>query len=269
LTVESLRGPDALPEGGRPLLELLAGTAALVLERLQLRDTVAAHREELELLASAFSHDLKAPLVLIANYAALIQKRMGQAPPSEITHYLERLRGGVRRAEALAKDLTAYLRLGRTVTRKTRVSLDSILEETRGLLAPAFEATRARLEGRDLPVVEVDRFKIGQVLFNLVDNALKYAGEGRSPRIVVSASSLPGFWRIEVVDDGPGIAPELQPALFKLFARLPEGQRIAPSGTGVGLAVVRRLVEEHGGTVGVDSAPGKGSTFWFTLPATA
>jgi len=265
LCLENFEDPGAF-SAGRPLLALFGAQIALLVENALLRETVAGHREEFELLAGAFSHDLKAPLILIANYAALLQRGMDAAGRPELLQYLERLRAGVRRAESLAKDLTAYLRLGHSVTAKRDVPLAGVVEEVRGLLASLIEAKKAELELEDLPRVKADRGKLEQVLFNLLDNALKYTGEESPPRIAIRAREQESFWRIEVSDRGPGIPAELRPALFRLFSRLPEGQRLAPEGTGVGLAVVRRIVEDHGGAVGVDSEEGQGATFWFTLP---
>jgi signal transduction histidine kinase len=263
--VENFDDLEALSTA-RPVLILLAAQVSLALENARLRDKVDVHRQEFELLASAFSHDLKAPLILIANYAAMLQRRIQAAPPEELMQYLERMRAGVRRAESLAKDLTAYLRLGHSITAKQDVPLAELIEEVRGLLGPLIEAKKAELVVGALPRLTADRGKLEQVFFNLLDNALKYSGEKAPPRISITARGEGSFWRIEVGDRGPGIPLELRPALYRLFSRLPDGQRLAPEGTGVGLAVVRRIVEEHGGTVGVDSEPGEGARFWFTLP---
>ena len=248
------------------LARIVADWIAAEVETARLRERLDAQREEQATLASAFSHDLKSPLILIANYATLLRDRLTATERAELLPYLDRLRAGVRRAESLAKDLTAYLRLGQKATHKRDVPLAKVVESVCVLLAPLIDEKKAQVEFGELPRVRADRSKLEEVLLNLIENALKYSGEDAPPVVRISARTQGGFWRVEVHDRGPGIPDELVPALFNLFSRLPEGQRLEPDGSGVGLAVVRRIVEDHGGRVGVQTGPDSGATFWFTLP---
>jgi PAS domain S-box-containing protein len=221
---------------------------------------------ELERFASAAAHDLAEPLHTIAGLADLIDRRHRDVLDEEGREALHHIRSGAARLRGLVDGLLAYSRASHGAMRRERVDVGE-------MLAHVLDSLRARLDERDatiehtegaLGAVMGDARLLEAVLQNLIANALKF-NERDQPRIEVSAERVGDALRLSVADDGIGIAPEYQERVFGLFSRL-HGVGEYP-GTGLGLAMCRRIIERHGGEMGVDSTPGEGSRFWFTLPA--
>jgi PAS domain S-box-containing protein len=221
---------------------------------------------ELERFASAAAHDLAEPLHTIAGLADLIDRRHGAKLDDDGREALRHIRGGAERLRGLVDGLLAYSRASHGAMRLDRVDMNEVLSHV-------IDSLRARLSERaavvdhdssDLGVVMGDQRLLEAVLQNLVANALKF-NEREEPRIEFRAEHIDGDVRLWVCDDGIGIAPEYQERVFGLFSRL-HGIDSYP-GTGLGLAMCRRIIERHGGEMGVESTPGQGSRFWFTLPA--
>jgi PAS domain S-box-containing protein len=235
-------------------------------ERLR-RTTAELERSnaELERFASAAAHDLAEPLHTIAGLADLIDRRHAEALGDEGRQSLAHIRSGAERLRSLVDALLTYSRASHGAMRHERVevagAVGRVLEGLRVTLA---ERDAQVHQGENLGVVVGDSRLLEVVLQNLVANALKF-NEGDQPRIDISAERVNGAWRVTVADDGIGIAPEHQEQVFALFSRLHGVDRYP--GSGMGLALCRRIVERHGGEMGVESRPGQGSRFWFTLPA--
>lgn len=234
--------------------------------RVALKSLQEAERElrqsndELKQFAFVASHDLREPLRTVSVFSELLQHKFPNAD-RETNQYIATIIGGANRMNDLVRDLLAYTRAGENVTIED-VDLGKVLEECLADLQAAIEAAGAEFEIEPLPVVRCSRH-IAHVFQNLISNALKYHGGGR-PRIRIWAEREPEWWRIHVQDDGIGIAPEHRDRIFEVFKRL-HGREVA--GTGIGLAICKKVVERCGGAIGVDPAPGRGSRFWFTLPA--
>jgi signal transduction histidine kinase len=220
--------------------------------------------EELDRFAAVTSHDLQAPLATISMYVQLLEARHGKDLGSA-TQLVDGISSATGHARELIRGLLEYSRAGRGELRRERVNTERIVSEVLDVLAAPIEEARATVEVGEMPVVPADHRNIAQVFQNLIANAVKFS-EGE-PHVKVSASRVDGAWWFSVSDNGIGMEPSKAEEIFEPFHRL-HGEGEYP-GTGIGLAVCERIVEQHGGRIWAESEPGKGSTFRFTLPAEA
>lgn len=218
---------------------------------------------------NAASHELRTPLSSITGYAEFLEDRLGGPLTDVQSQYVSEIQKGGLRLQHLVDDLLDFARLeaGTFTLACKETDLAQLLELEVASLRPQAEEGHLSLcldvpEG-PAPIV-IDAQRIGQVILNLVGNALKFTPPGG--RIDVSLSRQPGEMRVEVRDNGPGIAAEHLPHLFERFFQVDPSLTRAHGGTGLGLAISKSLVEAHGGTIGVQSEPHHGSTFWFALP---
>ena len=221
--------------------------------------------DELEQFASVTSHDLQAPLVTVAMYAELLERRHGPQL-DEGRELIEGIRGATSQARTLIRDLLEYSRAGREVPNLQAVPAETVVEQALENLAGAVEGTgaRVRVEG-PLPTVLADPAALTRVIQNLVANAVKFV-DGRTPEVTIGAERDDGRWRLWVRDNGIGMDPAHARRIFEPFQRL-NGED-AYAGTGIGLAVCERIIERHGGRIWAESRPGEGSEFSLTLPGT-
>jgi signal transduction histidine kinase len=185
--------------------------------------------------------------------------------PAEAIPFFEQIVSGVSRMDALIESLLGYARAGELPPGEQFVALEPVVRAVLEDLRAATEATQAAISV-EIPAeaeVRAGEYGVALVLQNLISNALKFSDEPR-PQIAVAAHARDAFWRIGVRDHGSGIDPAIVETIFEPFER--GGDPRAP-GSGLGLTTCRRIVERHGGSIGVDSRPGQGSEFWFTLPA--
>jgi PAS domain S-box-containing protein len=229
-----------------------------------LADTNAAledRNKELEQFAYVTSHDLKAPLRAIANLSTWIEEDLRDSLPSENQHQMRLLRGRVHRMEDLINGLLEYSRIGRSNVPIERVDVGSLLSEVLDSLDPPLTITIDIQP--DLPVFNTRKQLLRQIFLNLIDNAIKHhpPTEGR---IQITCQDQGDFYEFAVIDDGNGIDPTYHHKIFVIFQTL-EARDIKES-TGIGLAIVKKIVEIEGGNVWVDSAEGKGAAFHFTWP---
>ena len=238
-----------------------------------LLDTQAAElrrsNEELEQFAYVASHDLQEPLRKVASFCQLIEKRYGDALDARGKQYIDYAVDGAKRMQVLINDLLAFSRVGRLSGGHERVDLQAALGAAVDGLQVAVEESGAviRVDG-PLPAVTGDATLIGMLLQNLVGNSLKFRAPGRAPEIDVSWEPDPeqqGFVRLSLADNGIGIAPEFAEKVFVIFQRL-HGREAYP-GTGIGLALCKKIVEYHGGRITIDPDREAGTRFVFTLPA--
>jgi signal transduction histidine kinase len=214
---------------------------------------------------STVTHELKTPLTSILGFARMLE-RGTNGPISEAQRQsVGRIIANTKHLHQLVSDLldVTAIRQGKLSLRKAAEPLGSVVHETVALLAPEAERKQVAMveELGPLPALQMDAGRIGQVLTNLLANAMRFSPEGG--RITVRVAAGGGEVRVEVEDEGPGVSDEAMARLFEPFAH---GER---GGTGLGLSICKAIVEAHGGAIGVVTAPGQGSTFWFTLPAAA
>ncbi|WP_438016326.1 PAS domain S-box protein [Sorangium sp. So ce315] len=228
-------------------------------ERERLIAALERSNKELDQFAYVASHDLKAPLRGIANLAQWIEEDLAGRIEGEPREHMGLLRGRVRRMEALIDGILDYSRAGRVWHEVEAVDVGQVLSDVVELIAPAPEA---RVEvSPDLPVLRTERVPLQQVFMNLISNALKHARRADA-RVRVGHRDAGQLHEFFVEDNGPGIAPELHDRVWGLFQTLEARDKV--EGTGIGLSVVKKIVESRGGRIWIDSAPGQGATFRFT-----
>ena len=228
-------------------------------------DATAAYRE-LDQLAYVASHDLKAPLRGIANLAQWIQDDCGEQLAADAGEHMRLLQGRVHRMEALIDGILAYSRAGRALAEPQPVETGALVREVIELLDPPPGVTIDVAPG--MPTVAAERVPIQQVFMNLIGNAVKFSRTHR-PDVTVRIGwrDLGEAFEFAVTDNGPGIAPEYHERVWGIFQTLAARDKV--EGTGIGLSVVKKIVESRGGQVSIESAPGRGATFRFSWPKTS
>ncbi|NQT40440.1 MAG: PAS domain S-box protein [Planctomycetes bacterium] len=237
-------------------------------QREELLEQLEAKNTELEQFAYTVSHDLRSPLVTINGYLALLENDLNQdevadATKQIATKHIATVTGATEKMERLLEGLLALSRIGRTAGDPTDVSLSESVDDALALVAgPIAERGVEVAVAADLPTVHGDRLRLREVMQNLVENAVKYMGDQPHPRIEIGVRSDGDEPVCFVRDNGIGIAPEYRDQVFGVFRQLDNRN----DGTGIGLALVRRIIEVHGGRVWIESeGPGKGATFCFTV----
>ena len=235
--------------------------------RLQLNEQAGELRRsnaELEQFAYVASHDLQEPLRKVASFCQLLQRRYAAELDDRANQYIDFAVDGANRMQTLISDLLSFSRVGRVHRRYASVDLEQILTETLDSLSMAIEDTRAVVTHDPLPTVTADATQMGMLLQNLIANAVKFRDPQRPPRVHLSARRDGGQWVFAVNDNGIGISPDYAERVFVIFQRL--HTRDAYPGNGIGLAMCRKIVEFHGGTISVDPDYSPGTRISFTLP---
>lgn len=230
------------------------------------RSKAALERSNRELQQFAYiaSHDLKTPLRTMSGFAELVAKRYSDSLDEQGRDWLNRVVEGTNRMRVLIDDLLQFSRVETEGREGAPVELDEVVDDTTSMIEALIEETGATITRDALPLVTSDRSQLIRLFHNLLENAIRYRSD-QPPAIHISAENLGHEWKISVRDNGIGIAPEHQERIFRIFQRL-HSQRDY-EGTGIGLAVCKRIVQRHGGEIGVSSDENEGSTFYFTLPA--
>jgi signal transduction histidine kinase len=218
---------------------------------------------ELEQFAYVASHDLQEPLRKVASFCQLLQRRYEGQLDERADQYIGFAVDGAKRMQSLISDLLAFSRVGRADAPLVEVALDDIAQTAQDNLTSRVERTGARIDVGPLPVVDGDPVLLVAVFQNLMGNALKFHGED-PPVVDVSADRVDGMWTITCRDEGIGIDPEYAERIFAIFQRLHPKESY--EGTGIGLALCRKIVEHHGGRIWLDTEVPTGATFRFTLP---
>lgn len=219
--------------------------------------------EELEQFAYVASHDLQEPLRMVASYTQLLAKRYKGRLDSEADEFIAFAVDGASRMQRLIQDLLVYSRVGKRRLELIKVSSEEALRMALGNLRAAIFDSGALVTHDFLPEIEVDESQLVQLFQNLVGNGIKYQNPG-IPRIHISAAREGETkWKFSIQDNGLGIDPKFFERIFGMFQRLHKRDEFA--GTGMGLTICKRIVERHGGSISVESQPGQGSTFYFTL----
>lgn len=227
---------------------------------------IAAKNEELETFVYTVSHDLKTPLVTIEGFIGAMREDFGDQILEDQEKYIKYMSDAALKMEALINDLLEFSRIGRVTEKKSRFSFGGIVEEVLKPLRPQIQARGIVVEVQnDLPDIYGEKKRFMQVMENLLVNAVKYIGiENPCPRINIGVQDRDGQNVFFVSDNGIGIEKIYFEKIFQVFQRLPSAKRVG-QGTGIGLAIVKRIIEHHGGSVWVTSTPGEGSTFFFTI----
>lgn len=252
-----------------PQDQLLYAAARDVTERRQAEETLqqqaeelARSNKELEQFAYVASHDLQEPLRIISSYVQLLARRYRGRLDQEADEFIGFAVEGANRMKTLINDLLAFSRVGTRGKEFAAVDMEAIFERAIGDLALAIEESRTTVTHDPLPHVLADDTQMTQLLQNLIANAIKFHGP-ELPLVHVGAWRQEDQWLLFVRDNGIGIDPQYNERIFILFQRL--HHRDEYPGTGIGLAICRKIVERHGGRIWVESAPGQGATFYFTL----
>ncbi len=228
-------------------------------------DDLQRSNEELQRFAYVASHDLQEPLRSIISFTQLLERRYRGKLDTDADDFIGFIIEGGNRMQRLIEDLLRLSRIETKAKPLVPTNAAEVVADALRLMETSIREAGATIEVGDLPEVMADAAQLAQVFTNLVGNALKYRRPDVPPEIRISAERTGAFWRFAVQDNGIGIEAEYFDRIFVIFQRL--HTRDAYQGTGIGLAVVRKIVERHGGRTGVESTPGEGSTFYFTLPA--
>jgi len=254
---------DGMAEGVLGLLEDITERRAL--DTLLAERTLALQRsnEDLERFAYVASHDLQEPLRMVTSYGQLLMRRHAGQLSDEAKEFLAFMVDGGQRAQTLVRDLLSLARLDSQAKPFVAVSLESVLSTSLNSLRDVVKRTKAEVTHSELPTVMGDAGQLAQLLTNLVSNGLKFSGPN-PPRVHIAASRQGSAWQVSVKDHGIGIEPKFFERIFVMFQRL--HLRSEHPGTGIGLAICKRVVERHGGRIWVESTPGQGAEFFFLLP---
>jgi light-regulated signal transduction histidine kinase (bacteriophytochrome) len=219
---------------------------------------------ELEQFAYVASHDLQEPLRKVTSFCQLLQRRYGGQLDERADQYIDFAVDGAKRMQVLINDLLAFSRAGRSTEELGPVACDAALATATANLSTQIADAGAVIEAGPLPVVRGQLTLMSVVFQNLLGNALKFTGD-RPPRIVITAERDGAFWSFSVTDNGIGIEPQYADRVFLIFQRLHE--RAAYPGTGIGLAMCRKIIEYFGGRIWLDTGVAEGARFRFTVPA--
>lgn len=249
---ERERAENALRENEKRLNDLLA--------------ELADRNAELESFTYAVSHDLKTPIITIGGFIRALREDLGDGLPESAAKYIAYISDAARGMELLINDLLDLSRIGRLPEAKMEFSLADPVRDALAILQPQIEARHVTVNFRkDLPVVWGERSRLGQVMVNLLSNALKYMGDNHpSPQVEVGWEARDGETLFYVRDNGMGIEERYFERIFQVFERLPDAEK-AGEGTGMGLTIVKKIIECHGGRIWVESEKNRGATFYFTL----
>jgi len=229
----------------------------------QAQEELARSNRDLEQFAYVASHDLQEPLRMVATYTQLLAERYQGKLDADADKYIHYAVDGALRMQRLVQDLLAFSRVGRQGFSHESTDCDAVLQMALTNLEAAIRESGAAVKHAQLPVLVADRSQLVQVFQNLIGNAIKFRGS-EPPLIRVNAEIQEKEWLFSVADNGIGIAAEHRENVFVIFRRLHTHSEYP--GSGIGLSICKKIIEQHGGRIWVDSEPGRGSIFQFTLP---
>ncbi len=247
-------------------ISMWIGSDTEIHEQKEKEEALRRANEDLQQFAYSASHDLQEPIRNVAVYSEIVAQRYYSLLDADGQQFLGFLKEGGRRMATLINDLLAYTRAGTVEVREAPVDSSAVLQSSLSGLAEAIRESGAKITYDALPEVNMGEAHLLQVFQNLIGNALKYRDQD-PPQIHISASSRGAVWCFSVADNGIGIDPQYKEKIFGVFKRLHHDRRY--TGTGIGLAICQRVVERYGGRIWVESEPGQGSTFFFTVPRRA
>ncbi|MBT8339478.1 MAG: HAMP domain-containing protein [Desulfatitalea sp.] len=225
-------------------------------------DELQRSNQELEQFAYVASHDLQEPLRKVGSYMALISDRYGHALDEDAREFIGYAVDGARRMKQMINDLLTFSRVGTQARPLASTDVNQVIATVYRDLELLIRENQASVTHDPMPTILSDESQLTQLFHNLISNAIKFRNEA-PPRIHISAAKKPGQWVFSVRDDGIGIDPRFHDRIFHIFQRLHARDRY--EGTGIGLAICKKIVERHGGQIQLESKPGEGSTFSFTI----
>jgi two-component system sensor histidine kinase/response regulator len=234
-------------------------------ELLKVTENLKRSNSELERFAYVASHDLQEPLRNIISFSQLLVRRYQGRLDDDADEFIGYIVEGGKRMQHLVNDLLEYSRVETRGKPLESTDCREVFETAMRNLYNQIQINHAVITADPLPVVRADPVQLGMVFQNLIGNAIKFRKDNEQPRIHISAEKIDTAWKVAIRDNGIGIDPAFFDRIFEIFQRLHTREKFP--GTGVGLAIVKKIVERHGGEVWVESEPGVGSTFYFTLPA--
>ncbi|MGA2677387.1 MAG: sensor histidine kinase [Methanobacterium sp.] len=218
---------------------------------------------ELEQFAYVASHDLQEPLRMISSFLQLLQMRYSGQLDSDADEFINFAVEGAKRMQNLIQDLLAYSRVTTKGNEFKDIKMEEALEQALVNLKMSIEENNANITHDPLPIITADYSQMIQLLQNLIGNSIKYRSD-KIPEIHISAQEKDNDWIFSVEDNGIGIDPQYSDQVFQIFKRLHTNEEY--KGTGIGLAITKRIIERHSGRIWVESELGKGSKFYFTIP---
>ncbi|REL29138.1 PAS domain S-box protein [Rhodohalobacter sp. SW132] len=222
-----------------------------------------ASNEELEQFAFVASHDLQEPLRMITGFLALLEKKYDSVLDEKGRQYIYFATDGAKRMRQIILDLLEFSRVGRADTEKEPVDVKKLIEDVLTLNKKLIEESGAEVHVEPLPQIHAVKSSVRQLFLNLINNAIKYRKNGVPPQILIKSEETELTWKFKITDNGIGINPAYADKIFNIFQRLHGTNEY--SGTGMGLAICKKIVEEHGGKIWVESEEGEGSTFIFSI----
>lgn len=237
----------------------------LLNEHLQMQaNELAISNSELEQFAFVASHDLQEPLRMVTSFLTQLEKKYHPIIDDRGKQYIFYAVDGAKRMRQIILDLLEYSRIGRITEKSEEVNLNTIIEDVLALYKKKIEESKAKVIVRELPIIFTYKVLFRQIFQNLIGNGLKYQKENGIPEIIVSCEDNSGYWQFSISDNGIGIESEYYDHIFVIFKRLHAREEY--SGTGMGLAITKKIVENLGGKIWVESEKDNGSTFFFTIP---
>jgi signal transduction histidine kinase len=230
----------------------------------EVENKLRQHMLELEQFAYVASHDLKEPLRTISAYVQLLARKCEQNLDAESLQYVNRIVDGASRMHSLVEDLLTYARLGSGAEGLSPVNADNVLKEVIRMLGSVIQKRGVTIHAKKLPSIIANETQLGQVFQNLIDNAIKF-NKSSHPEIRIGVERAKDKYIFSFCDNGIGIEPKFTKRIFGIFQRLHTSNEY--SGTGIGLALCKKIIERHGGAIWAESEAKKGTTFFFTLPS--
>lgn len=241
-----------------------SGIVRDITERKAAETEILRSNEELERFAYVASHDLQEPLRMVVNFTALLNEEYAEKFDEQAGQYMRFTIDAARRMQELVSDLLEYSRIGYEDAGFSEINTRNHVERTMDNLSEIIEETAATIEIGDLPEIYVNPIRFSRLMQNLIGNGIKYRDKNRTPEIKVEAQDRERDWLFSVSDNGIGMKEEYLEQIFVIFKRLHNKQDY--KGTGIGLAVCKKIVESFDGSIWAESKPGVGSTFYFTIP---
>jgi len=263
LFVSPMWQPGEEPSYHISVMEDVTERKMIEMEILQQRAELARSNADLQQFASVAAHDLQEPLRMVSSYTKLLGKRYVGKLDADADEFIAYAVDGANRMQTLIRDLLEYSRVGKGKLHMSMIDCEEVVVQAVRNLQTLISERHAQMVWENLPHVRADISRLTQVFQNLFANAMKFCDAATIPRITVCAESRTMDWLFSVQDNGIGIKPEHSTKIFEVFQRL--HNRTQYSGTGIGLALCKRIVEDHGGQIWVESTPEKGSTFFFTI----